>query len=116
MLAVSHGDVVEVVLADAQDVPEHEEGEEEVMHLMAGCRMCRCTVMIFLFFTKSSYQLALLSLNGFFTFSFSFFSSSGLRTSMFTVPTRRLACIGEVNIFTMIIRTCEYFHNYYRER
>ena len=31
------------------------------------------------------------------TFSFSFFSSSGLRTSIFTVPIRRLACSKLVN-------------------
>ena len=75
-----------------------------MVHLMAGCRMCRCTVMIFRFFTKSSYQLALLSLNGFFTFSFSFFSSSGLRTSILTVPTLRLAWgIGKMQILNILL-------------
>ena len=75
--------------------------------------------MIFRFLTKSSYQLALLSLNGFFTwqwqystkftsglhftFSFSFFSSSGFRTNIFTVPILKLACKQMVNTRQVLI-------------
>ena len=71
VLAVRHRDVVEVVFADSQDVSDcfqflYKHGKH-VSDLMAGCRIWRWMVMILRFLTKSSYQLALLSLNGFFT-------------------------------------------------